>query len=165
MMLAHLRPSQIDPTTCAPSVYAKHNTCLHMHKRTPQLCGRMRWTAGLVQRWAGRPMRVVGCRPRLSLDREEIACGIPDEYISWKTRILILTWVWNWAGSTAGNNEGGGAKPCAVPRLSMYWNIFAIIYWSTKRASRSASRSDIILASISWCSILSFSSWICNIPS
>jgi hypothetical protein len=26
-------------------------------------------------------MRVVGCGPRLSLHREEIACVIPDEYI------------------------------------------------------------------------------------
>jgi hypothetical protein len=26
-------------------------------------------------------MRVVGCRPRLSLHREEIVCVIPDEYI------------------------------------------------------------------------------------
>jgi hypothetical protein len=41
--------------------------------------------------------------------------------------ILILTGVWNRAGSTAGNNGGGGAKPCAAPRLCMYWNIFAIL--------------------------------------
>jgi hypothetical protein len=41
-----------------------------------------RWTAGLVRRWAGRSMRVVGCHPRLSLHREEIACVTPDEYIS-----------------------------------------------------------------------------------
>jgi hypothetical protein len=63
------------------------------------------------------------------------------------TRILILTGVWNWAGSTVGNNGGGGAKPCAAPRLCMYWNISAI------------------LASISWCSLLSVFSWVCNIPS
>jgi hypothetical protein len=41
MTLAHLRPSQLDPTTCVPSVYAKYNTCLHMHKRAPQSRGRM----------------------------------------------------------------------------------------------------------------------------
>jgi hypothetical protein len=41
-----------------------------------------RWAAGLVWRWAGRSMRVVRCRPRLSLHSEEIACVIPDEYIS-----------------------------------------------------------------------------------
>jgi hypothetical protein len=41
-----------------------------------------RWAAGLVQRWAGRSMRVVGCCPRLSLHIEEIACVIPDECIS-----------------------------------------------------------------------------------
>jgi hypothetical protein len=38
------------------------------------------------------------------------------------------------------------------------------LYWSTKRASRSASRSAIILTSISWRSLLSSSSWACNIP-
>jgi hypothetical protein len=54
-----------------------------------------RWAAGLVRRWAGRSMRVVGCRPKLSLHREEIACVIPDEYISCRTRTLILTEVWN----------------------------------------------------------------------
>jgi hypothetical protein len=37
-----------------------------------------RLAAGLVRRWAGRSMRVVGHR-RLSLHREEIACVIPDE--------------------------------------------------------------------------------------
>jgi hypothetical protein len=37
-----------------------------------------RWADGLVQRWAGRSMRVVGCRLILSLHREEIACVIPD---------------------------------------------------------------------------------------
>jgi hypothetical protein len=41
-----------------------------------------RWAAGLVRRWAGRSIRVVGCHTRLSLHREEIACVIPDEYIS-----------------------------------------------------------------------------------
>jgi hypothetical protein len=75
------------------------------------------------------------------------------------TRILKLTGVWNWAGSAGGNNIGGGAKPCVAPRLYMYWNISAILYWSTKRASRSA----IILAYISICSLLSSSSWACNI--
>jgi hypothetical protein len=40
-------------------------------------------------------MRVVGCRPRLSLHREEIAFVIPDEYISYRNKILILTGVWN----------------------------------------------------------------------
>jgi hypothetical protein len=40
-----------------------------------------RWVAGLVRRWAGGYMRVVGCGPRLSLHREEIACVITDEYI------------------------------------------------------------------------------------
>jgi hypothetical protein len=40
-------------------------------------------------------MRVVGCRPRLSLHREEIACVILDEYISCRTKILLLTGVWN----------------------------------------------------------------------
>jgi hypothetical protein len=43
------------------------------------------------------------------------------------TIILILTGVWNTAGSTAGNNGGGGVKPYAVPRLCMYWNISAIL--------------------------------------
>jgi hypothetical protein len=89
---------------------------------------------------------------------------IPDEYISWRTRILILTGVWNRAGSTRGNNRGGGAKPCAAPRLCIYWNIFAILCWSAERASRSASRSAIILASISLRSLLSSSSWVYNIP-
>jgi hypothetical protein len=65
-------------------------------------------------------MRVVGCYPRLSLHREEIACVIPDKYISCRTRIFILTGVWNRAGSTVGNNGGGGAKPYAAPRLCMY---------------------------------------------
>jgi hypothetical protein len=68
-------------------------------------------------------MRVVGCRPRLSLHREEIACVIPDGYISCGTRILILTGVWNKAGSTRGNNRGGVAKlkgKCALgPFLSI----------------------------------------------
>jgi hypothetical protein len=40
-----------------------------------------RWMTGLVRRWAGRSMRVVGCCPRLSLHIEEIACVIPDKYI------------------------------------------------------------------------------------
>jgi hypothetical protein len=43
------------------------------------------------------------------------------------TTILILIGVWNRAGSTAGNNGGGRAKPCAAPRLCMYWNISAIL--------------------------------------
>jgi hypothetical protein len=73
------------------------------------------------------------------------------------TTILILTGVWNRAGSTTGNNGGGGVKPYAAPRLCMYWNISAILW--------SASRSAIILASISWCSLLSSSSWVCNITS
>jgi hypothetical protein len=34
-------------------------------------------------------MRVIGCHI-LSLHKEEIACVIPDEYISCRTRILIL---------------------------------------------------------------------------
>jgi hypothetical protein len=50
----------------------------------------------------------------LSLHREEIVCVIPDKYISYRTRILILTGVWNSAGSTVGNNRGGGAKPYAI---------------------------------------------------
>jgi hypothetical protein len=37
--------------------------------------------------------------PQIVLHREKIACVIPDEYISWRTRILILTRVWNYAGS------------------------------------------------------------------
>jgi hypothetical protein len=45
----------------------------------------------------------------------------------------------------------------------MYWNISTILYWSTKRASRSASRSSIILASISYHSLLSSCSWAYNI--
>jgi hypothetical protein len=44
------------------------------------------------------------------------------------TTILILTGIWKKAGSIVGNNEGGGAKPCAAPRLCMYWNISAILY-------------------------------------
>jgi hypothetical protein len=112
-----------------------------------------------VWRWAGHSMRVVGCRPRLFVHREEITCVIPDKYISCRIRILILTRVWNWAGSAGGNNGGVWAKPCAAPRLYMYWNIFAILCWSTKWASRSA----IILASISSRSLLSSSSWACNI--
>jgi hypothetical protein len=43
------------------------------------------------------------------------------------TTILILTGVWNRARSTAGNNGGDRAKPCAAPRLCMYWNISAIL--------------------------------------
>jgi hypothetical protein len=70
------------------------------------------------------------------------------------TTILILTGVWNRAGSIVGNNGGGWAKPCAAPRLCMYWNISVILWWSASRATRSA----IILASIS-------SSWVCNITS
>jgi hypothetical protein len=31
-----------------------------------------RWAAGLMWRWAGRSMRVVGCRPRLSLHKERL---------------------------------------------------------------------------------------------
>jgi hypothetical protein len=31
-----------------------------------------------VRRWVGRSIWVVGCRPRLALHREEIACVIPD---------------------------------------------------------------------------------------
>jgi hypothetical protein len=56
---------------------------------SPKGSRRFRGAAGLVRRWAGRSMRVVGCR-RLSLHKEEIACAIPDEYISCMTRILIL---------------------------------------------------------------------------
>jgi hypothetical protein len=41
-----------------------------------------RWAAGLVRRWAGQSMRVVGCHPKLSLHREETAYVIPDEYLS-----------------------------------------------------------------------------------
>ena len=82
-------------------------------------------------------------------------------YYQYLTTILILTWVCNRAGSTAGNNGGGGAKPYAAPRLCMYWNISAILWSAARRASRSA----IILASISWHSLLSSSSWICNITS
>jgi hypothetical protein len=41
-----------------------------------------RRAAGVVRQWARRSMRVVGCRARLSLHKEEIACVIPDEYIS-----------------------------------------------------------------------------------
>jgi tRNA G10 N-methylase Trm11 len=78
-----------------------------------------RWAAGLVRRWARRSMRVVWCR-RLSLYREEIACVRPDEYISYSTRISILTKVWNWVGSAAGNNGGGGVKPDVALRLCMY---------------------------------------------
>jgi hypothetical protein len=115
-----------------------------------------RWAAVLVWQRAGRSMRVVGYRPRLSMHREEIACVIPDEYISWRTRILILTGVWNEEGSTGGNNRGGGAKPCAAPMLCMYWNISTILYWFAKQASRSS----IIFASISWRFILSSSSWV-----
>jgi hypothetical protein len=103
-------------------------------------------------------MRVVGCR-RLSLHREKIACVILDEYISCMTRILIRIGVWNWAGSDGGNNKGGGAKLCAAPRLYMYWNISAILCWSAKQATRSV----LIFASISYCSLLSSSSWVCNI--
>jgi hypothetical protein len=43
------------------------------------------------------------------------------------TKILILTRVWKRVGSTGGNNGGGGAMPCAAPRLYMYWNISAIL--------------------------------------
>jgi hypothetical protein len=50
------------------------------------------------------------------------------------------------ADTTVGNNGGGGAKPCAAPRLCMYWNIFSI------------------LASITCRSLFSYSSWVCNIP-
>jgi hypothetical protein len=117
-----------------------------------------RWEAGLVRWWVGRSMRVVSCC-RLSLHWEEIACVRLDEYISCRTKILILTGVWNWEGSAGGNNRGSGAKPYTAPRLCMYWNISAILCWSTKRASRFA----LILASISICSLLSYSSWACNI--
>ena len=43
------------------------------------------------------------------------------------TTILVLTGVWKRVGSTGGNNGGGGAMPCAAPRLCMYWNISAIL--------------------------------------
>jgi hypothetical protein len=43
------------------------------------------------------------------------------------TTILILTGVWNTAGSTAGNNGGGGAKSYDALRLCIYWNISAIL--------------------------------------
>jgi hypothetical protein len=86
-----------------------------------------RWATGLVWRWAGRSIRVVGCRLRLSLHGEEIACVTPDA-LPTSTRILILTGVWNRAGSAVGNNGGGGAKPCVASRLCMYWNISAILY-------------------------------------
>jgi hypothetical protein len=43
------------------------------------------------------------------------------------TIILILIGVWNTAGSTGGNNGGGGVMPCAAPRLCKYWNISAIL--------------------------------------
>jgi hypothetical protein len=61
-------------------------------------------------------MRVVGYRPRLALHREEIACVISDA-LPTSTTILILTGVWNSAGSIVGNNAGGGAKPCACKAL------------------------------------------------
>jgi hypothetical protein len=64
-------------------------------------------------------MRVVGCCPRLALHREEIACVIPDA-LPTSNYNLILIGVWNRAGSIVGNNGGGGAKPCAAPRLCMY---------------------------------------------
>jgi hypothetical protein len=56
----------------------------------------------------------------LSLHKEEIAFVRLDEYISYKTKILILTGVENREGSARGNNRGGGAKPDAAPRLCMY---------------------------------------------
>jgi hypothetical protein len=54
--------------------------------------------------------------PRLSLHREEIACVIPDALPT--SNYNFDTGVWNRAGSTVGTNGGGGAKPCAAPRLS-----------------------------------------------
>jgi hypothetical protein len=80
----------------------------------------------LVLRWAEPFRRVVGCRPRLALHREELHVLYQMHY-QHLTTILILTGVWKRARSTAGNNGGGGAKPCAAPRLCMYWNISAIL--------------------------------------
>jgi hypothetical protein len=50
--------------------------------------------------WTGAAMGWMiheGCwmPPRLSLYREEIACVIPDEYMTCRTRFLILTGEWN----------------------------------------------------------------------
>jgi hypothetical protein len=64
----------------------------------------------------------------MSLHRGEIAIVRSDEYISYRTKILILTKVDNRAGSVGGNNEGGGAIPETAPRLCMYQNIFVILY-------------------------------------
>jgi hypothetical protein len=94
---------------------------------SPTQMSSVRWVAGLIRRRAGRSVSVVRCR-RLSLHREEIACMRPDEYISCKTKILIITGVWNLAGSVEGNNKGAGVEPYATPRLRMYWNISAILY-------------------------------------
>jgi hypothetical protein len=107
----------------------------------------------------GDPWGLLDAAPYCPCTKKRLYCVILDKYISCKTRILILTGVWNWAGSIRGNNRGGGARPYAARRLCMYWNISAILCWSAKRASRSA----IILASISCHSLLSSSSWAYNI--
>jgi hypothetical protein len=68
-------------------------------------------------------MRVVGYRPRLSLHREEIACVVLDALPTSNYNLDTHR-----SMSIVGNNGGGGAKPYAVSRLCMYWNISAILY-------------------------------------
>jgi hypothetical protein len=79
-----------------------------------------------VLRWAVPFMRVVGCRPDWPCIEKRLHVLYQMHY-QHLTTILILIGVWNRAGSTAGNNGGGRAKPCASPRLCMYWNISAIL--------------------------------------
>jgi hypothetical protein len=119
------------------------------------------WAAGLVRRWLGNPWGLLDAALDC-LSTEKRLYVLYQMHYQHLTIVLILTGVWNRAGSTIGNNGGGGGKkPRAAPRLCMYWNISAILCWSAMQASRSA----IILASISWRSLLSISSWFYNIPS
>jgi hypothetical protein len=86
-------------------------------------------------------MRVVGCRPRLALHREEIACIIPnalptcnynfDTHRSIEQSRVNCMEQWRWRSETL----------CGA-RLYMYWNISVILL-------SAAARSAIILASIS----------------
>jgi hypothetical protein len=61
------------------------------------------------------------------MHREEIACVIPDT-LSTSNYNFDTHRSMEQRGSIVGNNGGGGAKPCAAPRLCMYWNISAILY-------------------------------------
>jgi hypothetical protein len=113
-----------------------------------------RWTITLVRRRVGRSLRVIWCH-RLYLHRIDCMCEIRLIYIyiyhKWLQNFILIG-VERWWGQRGVNSVAGGVRPTAAPRLNIYWNIYVILCWSAKWATRSTSRSALILASSSICS-------------